>query len=323
MQTNDLSLATAHGKRLLVVDDSQTILKLFSRALGQAGYDVVTAIDGLSALDMVSRSAPDFVITDWNMPGMNGKELCASIRSLTTGHYVYIILMTANTSEIDLTGALRAGADEFLSKPVKVAELCSRLEAASRLLDVERRLRVQASHDSLTGLLNRQAFTTVLEKEHARCLRHGSELSLMMIDIDHFKDINDTYGHRAGDMVLSRLAESLKLNVRAANYLNRYGGDEFCVLLTDTNIENALHCAERLRTELSRLIVEVDGRTIPFTASFGLAECDLTTFSPSDLVERADQALLHEKRSGRNTVGVWGRPDRQPERVEFGAEVTT
>ncbi len=322
MEPSDLIPPTADRKKILVVDDSQTTREMVAHALKKAGYTVVVANDGVSALAMVTNFLPDIVIADWMMPGMNGNDLCGSLRSLTTGNYIYIVLMTAATSEIDLTTALRAGADEFLGKPINLKELVLRLEAAVRLLDVERRLRVQASQDSLTGLLNRNSFSNILESEHARCLRYGCELSLLMIDIDHFKTVNDTYGHQAGDMVLQQVARLLKSNVRLSDHVNRFGGDEFCVLFTNTHREDALTCAERLRSEVARLTIEFDGRPIHFTASFGLAECDITTFSPTDLVERADQALFHGKRNGRNSVGVWTKTEHASELLSTIGEVS-
>lgn len=300
-----MELKQGKPKKILIVDDSKAVRCLLSKSLSEVGHETMAAEDGVEALELVERMPPDIVITDWSMPRMNGKDLCFHIRERLTEQYVYIVLMTSHTRSIDLITALRAGADEFIPKPLHIRELCTRLSAASRLLDVERRLRVQASHDSLTGLLNRDAFETILESEHARCLRYGRQLSLLMIDVDHFKQINDNYGHRAGDAVLCRIADQLKSSVRGSGYINRYGGDEFCVLLEETGLEGAICCAERLRKTISGVIFQHESHEIEVRISIGLAECDLTTFTPNVLVERADQALYQSKRDGRNSVGVW------------------
>lgn len=300
-----MELQQGQPKRILVVDDSQAVRMVLSKALHDVGHDMLTAEDGVVALELLEQYHPDIVITDWNMPRMDGKELCGRIREQGTEQYIYIVLMTSHTDSIDLITALRAGADEFMPKPLHIGELCTRLNAASRLLDVERKLRVQASHDSLTGLLNREAFETILESEHARCLRYGRQLSLLMIDVDHFKEINDTHGHRAGDAVLCQIADLLKNNVRGSSYINRYGGDEFCVLLEETGQEGAMACAQRLQRKFAELVVRHESIEIHVRISIGLTECDLTAFTPNALVERADQALYQSKRDGRDNIRVW------------------
>ncbi len=237
------------------------------------------------------------------MPGLNGAQLCRQIRQIELPRYVYLIILTACGDSADMIAGLRAGADDFVSQPIHRAALLARVEAGARILAMEQKLREASEIDPLTGLLNRRSFHQRFVREWERIQRCGdSSLSCVMIDIDYFKRVNDTYGHLAGDLVISRVAQVLQRECRANDLLCRYGGEEFCLLLPETTEADAACWAERTREAVSRSPVWFDDARVRVTISAGVAEKLRDTCSPEHLAELADLALLTAKHAGRDRV---------------------
>ncbi len=299
MRLFDNSMTPANY-RVLLVNDDPAMLRILSKWLEKAGYQVRTASDGREALDAIELECPDFLVTDWEMPRLDGIELCRQVREMLLPHYVYIIFLTVRTGAAEMIAGLENGADDFLTKPVTEGELLARMRSSSRVLELERRLSVMAHTDSLTGLLTQRSFYEALEKEWHRAKRFHLSLSCVMMDLDFFKQINDVYGHPAGDSVLKFVAELLVDNCRASDTVCRYGGEEFCVLLPETSESEAAVWAERGRSRLAALCIPAGLRELHITGSFGVAQCRDDTQTCEELVDLADQALLCAKRIGRD-----------------------
>jgi two-component system, cell cycle response regulator len=288
--------------KVLLVDDDPSMLRLISHWLKQAGYVVQVVSDGLQALESIKRDCPDILITDWEMPFVNGLELCRQMRQLKLPHYVYALILTSKSAATEMIAGLENGADEFLSKPLLRAELEARLRAGTRVVELERRLNITASTDGLTGLMTQRIFYEILQKEWHRSERMHLPVSCVMVDLDFFKRINDTHGHPAGDSVLKLAAELIRDKSRASDSVCRYGGEEFCILLPETSEEAATAWAERVRVALASLRIPNGAECLQITGSFGVAERYEDTQTPEKLVDQADQALLCAKRTGRDRV---------------------
>lgn len=278
------------------------MLRILAAWLEKAGYSVAAVRNGLEAVAAVESRCPDFLITDWEMPEVNGLELCRRIRRMMLPHYVYILFLTVKSAPSEMIEGLQVGADDFISKPVRKEELLARLQSGSRVLELERRLSELSRRDPLTGLLTQRSFYEQLD-QHWRQARHSGEpLSCAMVDIDFFKRINDTYGHPAGDTVLRAVAELLRANRRADDVVCRYGGEEFCLLLPRTTEAEAAAMAERVRRAICDTSIPCGSEAIRLTASVGVAESSRDTRDGEQLVDRADQALLCAKHAGRDRV---------------------
>jgi two-component system, cell cycle response regulator len=288
--------------KVLLVDDDPAMLRLLTRWLEKAGYAVCTAADGQAALETIEADCPDFLLTDWEMPRVNGLELCRQVRNLMLPHYVYTIFLTVRTAAADMIAGLENGADDFLTKPVTEGELLARLQSSSRVLELERRLSLLAHTDFLTGLLTKRTFFDSLEKEWHRSSRFHLPLSCVILDLDFFKQVNDVYGHPAGDSVLKFVAELLIDNCRASDTVCRYGGEEFCVLMPETDEDSAAIWAERAKDLLGALRIPTGEETLRITGSFGIAQYREDADEPEELIKQADKALLWAKRSGRDRV---------------------
>jgi diguanylate cyclase (GGDEF)-like protein len=285
---------------VLVVDDNPDKLKLLDTALRLAGYNVRTAVDGQEALEAIEDHQPDLVITDVMMPKMNGYELAERIRANPQTKFIPVIMQTAagHGSEDVLRGS-EAGALGYITDPTDLNLLLAR---ARTLLDFRAYLdscEEAAFTDHLSGLANRRRFERQLDREVARTLRYGHPFSLLMLDIDNFKDLNDTFGHNAGDEAIRRIGKVLQEGTRGIDLAARIGGEEFAIILVETNQEGALELAERLRVAIKTMPSRLD-RVI--TGSFGVAECPSRGESPRDLLAAADSALYQAKRTGRDRV---------------------
>ena len=288
--------------KVLLVDDDPAMLRLLSKWLEAAGYQVLRAGEGRSAADLITVERPAILVTDWEMPQMDGIELCRWVRSQHLPYHLYTILLTVRSNSDDMLSCLEAGADDFLKKPVDRNELLARMRAGSRVAELERQLNQIANTDALTGLATRRTLYDGLMREWKRAERHEAPLSCVMLDIDFFKRINDTYGHAAGDEVLRRIGQLLSRNTRASDIAGRYGGEEFCVVLPEATEDQALAWAERVRQEIAAEPITVNGKSLRITSSFGVAQRLADTSITSQLVDRADQALLVAKRTGRDKV---------------------
>ena len=294
-------------ERVLVVDDCEFLRRRLKRELTGNGFSVELASDGVEALRLVEAQDFDFVITDWEMPNLDGDLLCRYLRNQHDSEkYIYIIMMTAHTDAVSVVGSFSAGVDDFVTKPLDFAELLARMKAGMRVLDRDRRMTSAAERDPLTGLLNRRSLETRLNIAMDSCAQFSRPLSCILLDLDRFKQLNDQYGHLAGDAALVRVAETLKLMFRANDHVFRYGGEEFLVILPDTTCESATQCAERCRRAVAEVSLASLGIQHGLTASFGVAESLAEDSSYISLLERTDAALLTAKQSGRNRTVVAG-----------------
>jgi two-component system cell cycle response regulator len=302
-----LPLFLEPAMRVLVADDDVPAADSLAILARHWGYEAITVYDGKTAL--AKLRAPDaapLAVLDWFMPGMNGVDVCREIRKDTDRPYIYIVLVTGRGGREDMLNGLQAGADEYLTKPVDPNELCARLCAAKRilalqeqLLQTQQLLRRQATQDALTGLWNRATILEVLDRELARGRRENQPVTILMADLDHFKTINDTLGHLAGDEVLRQAGQRLRAELRPYDMVGRYGGEEFLIVLPGCTAEAAIVLAERLRRAVETAPIRDQGKPVAVTMSLGIAAWDGTA-PASALLRAADAALYRAKSSGRN-----------------------
>lgn len=287
--------------KVLIVDDCHATVMRLAKELRSAGYVALTAHSGVEALEILKHNQLDYVITDWKMPEMNGELLCKCIRSLELNHYVYVILMTAHSELLDLVDGLGAGADDYITKPVNLRELMARLKSGSRILALDRRLCYAADHDPLTGVLNRRQLVPTVSRIMDICVRKKQPVSCIMLDLDHFKQINEVHGHFIGDHVLVQVAEVLSDRFRNVDFICRYGGEEFVVILPECDEQGAALCADRCRASIENLDCGKGDSAIRVTSSFGVSQLREND-SALSMVENADTALRAAKTNGRNRV---------------------
>lgn len=300
--------------KTLIVEDEPEFRLLLSVLLRQRSYDVIEAMDGQTAWDLLQKETIPLVLTDWVMPQMHGPELIRKIRAANFPHYTYIILLTARTAHQDLVDGLTSGADDYLVKPFDSDEMNARLQIGERILSLETKLRetldqmkVLALKDSLTGILNRRAIFETAEDELDRAHRENSSLSLLMADLDHFKSINDRFGHAAGDLALRLAVDTIVNNLRQYDSVGRWGGEEFLIVLPNTGSEEAFQVAERLRLSIARANMDLGvGEALDLRMSLGVTSTSLGNNLNLDLlVNQADVALYLAKNNGRNQVKVF------------------
>src|SRR5262245_47803776 len=267
--------------RILLVDDEPTQRLIMARLLKRAGYSVEVAGNGREALRKIGTGDFQLMITDWEMPEMDGIALCRELRSMEGKEgkaYIYTILLTARDAIEHVVTGLQSGADDYLTKPVIEPELMARLSTGKRIVTLERSLRAEREQnrrlsitDPLTSAYNRRYLNEQLPREIERAARYGRQLATIMCDVDHFKKINDTHGHQAGDEVLRGFVTHLQNGVRACDWVARYGGEEFVVVLPETNCPNAATAAEHLRAQIADAPFDIASDAIAVTASFGVS----------------------------------------------------
>jgi diguanylate cyclase (GGDEF)-like protein len=297
---------------VLVVDDSPVARKLVEHALPLDRYAIFNAKTGQEALDLFAKYRPGLVITDWLMPDLSGIELCQRLRADFHNCFTYIILLTGVSEKSKVVAGLQAGADEYLTKPFHAEELLARAEVGQRIVALHRELEEKnrlleqlALTDPLTGLPNRRAIEQWGTRQLSGAVRHDFQLCVVEADLDQFKAINDTYGHDAGDAVLKRFSEILKINTRQCDISGRIGGDEFLLVITYVDPKGIQTAIERIRKQLEASTFSFAGANVQVTASFGIA--DLRRGQSSDfnrLIVQADVALYSAKRLGRNRVEI-------------------
>jgi diguanylate cyclase (GGDEF)-like protein len=315
---------SANPLEIIVVDDDEGSRELIAIAVHSFGHACRVASDGYEALRLLDERPADVVISDWDMPGMTGAELCRRVRSAgDDAPYTYFIIMTAFDDRDHLLAGMRAGADDYQRKPVRFDELEARLMSAGRVVELHRRLASRSAElrddntrnylasrtDSLTGVGNRMRLDEEVATLLSRAQRYGHKCSLAICDLDFFKSFNDNFGHVAGDEALRAVAEGMRKNLRSADAVFRYGGEEFVILLIEQPLADAESAMERMRAEIERLAIP-SANGGPLTVSVGVAEIDpANDHTPEIWIARADEALYEAKSRGRNRV-VSTRPPK-------------
>jgi diguanylate cyclase (GGDEF)-like protein len=292
---------------ILVAEDEPVSRRRLQAFLSKWGYSVQVVGDGAEALAALAEpNSPKLVVLDRMMPQLDGLEVCRTIRKGAPEPYVYMILLTAQGQQEEIIEGFEAGADDYITKPFEIQELKARVRTGARIVELQEeliaareQLRVEAMHDSLTGLLNHAAFLDVLDKEIARARRQQTPLAVIMADLDHFKEINDRYGHLVGDIVLRETARRLRTSLRASDVIGRYGGEEFVVAAPGCSTADAEALAERFRSSICDLPIDVPTGRIDLTMSLGVAAA---MSASANLLSVADEALYRAKHAGRNRI---------------------
>jgi two-component system cell cycle response regulator len=295
--------------RVLIAEDDLTSRSILTAMLKKWGYDPVVTEDGGTAWSILQRpDSPKLLLLDWDMPGMDGLEICRRLKQLNSSDPPYVILLTGRREKEDIVQGLNAGANDYVAKPYNNEELQARIRVGQRMLELQSNLvkardalAYQAMHDSMTGVLNRRAILDTLEKEILRAKRENGRLSIGMCDIDHFKRINDGYGHQAGDEVLVAFTRCIQSNLRKYDSIGRFGGEEFLVVTPGSAVQGEESPYERLRARVADTAINIKTGTVFITVSIGVAEG--TGSSTVDaLLAAADAALYQAKNNGRNRV---------------------
>lgn len=297
--------------RVLVAEDDAMFRRILESWLVNWGYRVTIAEDGAKAWNILQEEPPpQLLILDWMMPAINGLELCRRVRERNQTPYQYILLATAKDAKQDLVRGLEAGADDYLTKPFDRSELQARLRACNRILTLQDdqiqahlQLHFQATHDALTGVWNRAEILETLRRELERAARSKAATGLLMLDIDHFKNINDTYGHLTGDAVLKEVTQRIIRAVRGYDSVGRYGGEEFVIVLPGCDREQIEHGAERIRAAVDNGPIVVNDSKVSVTVSIGAAVTTVEKhglISDTEMLAAADSALYRAKKIGRN-----------------------
>ncbi len=299
--------------KILIVEDEPIYRRMVKKYLLEVGYDVVEAEDGQVAWELFQQEPFHLVITDWMMPSLNGPALVQKIRESGQKYYTYIIMLTAMDNKNDVVLGLESGVDEYLTKPFNSGELKARVASGMRILRLEEQLmqarqqmEVLAMYDGLTGLLNRRAIEEYAEAEFNMAVRKERALSVILLDIDHFKTVNDQFGHKFGDHTLRQVAKILTEDLRNYDRIGRWGGEEFILILPDTQLKDAATLAERVRVRMTETQMSLEnGETFSVHISLGAA-CTTGQFpSLTKLIDAADQALYQAKQTGRNRVCIF------------------
>jgi diguanylate cyclase (GGDEF)-like protein len=311
--------------KLLLVEDEPTQLMMTRRMLRNAGYEVDTASNGEEALQKISGGTFHLLVTDWDMPGMDGPTLCRHVRAIKNPPgYLYVLLLTGHSSTESLVAGLEAGADDYIRKPPNEAELLARLNAGRRVVRLEQSLReaneqirLLSITDPLVGTFNRRYLNDELMREVERARRYNRPLAAVMADLDFFKNVNDQHGHQVGDEVLRHFVELAKAAIRqSSDWIARYGGEEFVIVLPQTDLAGAVSTAEKIRSQCAAAPFLTAAGALSVTASFGVAglavEGEPVGAAAETLLRQADAALYRSKKEGRNRVAVADRLRLEP-----------
>lgn len=298
--------------KILIAEDDLISSKILQRNLLNWGYYVVPARSGAEAWQALQDGELRMALLDWMMPGMDGIEVCRKIRRRKKYKYTYIILLSAKDRKQDIITGLSSGADDYMTKPVNLLELRARLQTGRRIIDLEdkllfvqNQLKDLASRDSLTRIWNRSESTKFLREELERGHREGVPTGVILLDVDHFKRINDFYGHDIGDQALLQVVSRLKKNVRKSDKIGRYGGDEIIIVLPRCSSSEIFKIAERVRLSVAKKGIKTELDMVPLTISVGCAASDVTgILSTERFIKVADEALLKAKSQGRNRIVV-------------------
>lgn len=295
--------------KVLLAEDEPVTRRLLVHTLESFGHDVLEVADGNHAWQaLTAEDAPRLAVLDWSMPGMDGPEICRLLQARGRGPYTYVLLLTSRQEKQDLVRGLDSGASDFLSKPIDREVLRARLRVGERMLAMQaemlalqRALVEQATTDHLTGLLNRRGAAEALDRELARARRTGAPLAFLLADVDHFKQVNDRFGHAMGDRVLAAVAQQVSPVIRAYDLAIRWGGEEILVILPSANKAAAAGVAERLRERVAGLRLH---DLPPVTISIGVDELLPGETTATEAIARADAVMYQAKAAGRNRVCV-------------------
>jgi two-component system, cell cycle response regulator len=293
--------------KILLVEDSYIERKKIGAYLTDWGLDFVGVGSGTEAIKLLEgANPPDLALLDWLLPGLDGIDVLRRIRKQSHGSYIYTVMLTAKTQKQDRIAAMEAGADDYLSKPVDATELRSRIMVGKRILELQQSLRFAATHDFLTGLLNRSEILMALERELARAAREEKPTTVILCDVDHFKRVNDTLGHAAGDEVLKEVAHRLKLDLRPYDTVGRYGGEEFLIILPGCNAEAGARRANGIRHLVGKDRITTPAGETSATISMGVTSTIARRDHPTaEFLHEADLSLYAAKANGRNRVEVF------------------
>jgi diguanylate cyclase (GGDEF)-like protein len=313
------SRRTSTPCRIVLIDDDPAIVRLLTKVLGGNDVEVTACATGTAGLDAVEHQPWEICLIDRGLPDFDGIEICRHIKANARFDARQVIMLSGYDSLQARVEALNLGADDYITKPFHPTEVLARVNASRRvvemqqqLVDMARQLEELSGRDDLTGIFNRRHFGTTLDRAFDHSHRYRRPLSVAIIDVDRFKNINDSFGHQAGDAVLAEVAKRFSRSVRSSDCLARYGGEEFVVLLPETQLDDAVSFSEKLRSAVAAAPVIAEGQAVPVTVSVGAASLAHTEFnSPSEMIAAADQALYRAKRNGRNRVEAERRRARR------------
>ncbi len=303
-------MITKTKKTILIVDDTKINIDILLELLGDT-YDILVSLNGTRALEIIDENHVDIILLDILMPDINGYDVCRVLKSKEKTKHIPVIFITANTDEESIENAFEVGGIDYITKPFKALELLARLrthlnmqELLKELEDSHKDLELLASQDHMTKLYNRRYFSEISMKILELAKRNKKDLSVLMLDIDKFKNVNDTYGHHVGDDVIIALANVLKNLSRNSDVACRFGGEEFLILLPETNLEGAYAIGEKIRKHVEDLVIKLENQeTLKFTISAGVAQIDIENeLNLEKTIQRADDALYEAKEGGRNKV---------------------
>jgi two-component system, cell cycle response regulator len=299
--------------RILIADDDSMSRRLIQKTLERDGYEVTAVENGrLAAEQLCTPDGPRIALLDWVMPELDGPGVCRQVRQNKQQSYVYMVLLTSKEAKEDVIAGLESGADDYLTKPFNPEEMKARLHTGLRILDLEDRLiearedmRYKATHDPLTSLWNRGVILELLGRELVRSHREHVSTAILLGDLDHFKNVNDTYGHLTGDEVLRETARRLLGSVRSYDFVGRYGGEEFLIVLNNCNPAYGFVRAEEIRKAIEQRPVQTPTGPVPVTMSLGLLLSQEWGLQPAEAhLREVDAALYAAKEAGRNCVKV-------------------
>ena len=299
--------------KVLIAEDEPISRRRLATMLEGWGYEVVITCDGAEAWEELQREdAPRIAILDWLMPKMDGLQVCQKVRQVSSEPYVYVILLTSKSQKEDSIVGWEAGVDDYLTKPFDAQEFQAHLRAAERIIKLQNELivaresqRQLATYDALTNVFNRRAILDGLKREILRAQRGGPPVGAIMVDLDHFKKINDTHGHLVGDLVLCEAAHRMQAEIRPYDLLGRYGGEEFLIVTPACGASETIVVAERLRKRLASIPLVLRDVEVHISGSFGVASSKDVVEDVDAVIWAADAALYRAKREGRNRVVMW------------------